>query len=325
MEATGHSGDRMSKLSLVVAAYNEEENLPGLYERIVRMDWRTLDVEIELIFVDDHSRDHTPQVLRDLAARDERVKWLRFSRNFGSHKAFTAGLEHATGDAAVILAADLQDPPETVPQLLEQWRAGSKVVWAVRGEREGETFATRLLSRFYYWLMRRYAVADMPETGADFLLMDRVVLDALRAAPERNTSLLALVQWMGFAQAQITYVKAARQAGVSKWTFSRRLKLAVDSFVSFSYAPIRMMSGFGFLFAALGFLYAVFLVVRRIAYGAPAEGWTSLICVVLVVSGVQLIMLGVLGEYLWRTFDESRRRPRYIIESSHGISRTPPA
>ena len=309
----------MNKLSLVIAAYNEELNLPRLYERIVKLDWRALDVELELVFVDDHSRDRTLQVLRQLAASDPRVKWLRFSRNFGSHKAFTAGLKFATGDCAVILAADLQDPPETVPQLLAQWRAGAKVVWAVRGERPGETFATRLFSRVYYQLMRRYAVAEMPETGADFLLMDRLVLDALKAAPERNTSLLALIQWMGFEQAQITYTKEARVAGVSKWTLSKRIKLAVDSFVSFSYAPIRLMSGFGFLFALLGFLYALLLAVRRVVYGAPIEGWTSLICVVLVVSGVQLIMLGVLGEYLWRTFDESRRRPRYIIEAGHGI------
>jgi glycosyltransferase involved in cell wall biosynthesis len=315
----------MKTLSLVVAAYNEAPNLPVLYQRVAQIDWPALHVELEFVFVDDHSSDSTPTILRELAARDRRVKWLRFSRNFGSHRAFAAGLEHVTGDAAVILAADLQDPPEIIPELMRPWQAGAMVVWAVRGEREGETFATKLFARIYYWLMKRYAVADMPETGADFLLMDRVVLDALRGAPERNTSLLALVQWMGFQQAQITYTKAARAAGKSKWTFSKRLKLAVDSFVSFSYAPIRMMSGFGFLFAALGFLYAFFLAVRRIAYGAPIEGWTSLICVVLVVSGVQLIMLGVLGEYLWRTFDESRRRPRYIIESSHGLDRTPAA
>jgi polyisoprenyl-phosphate glycosyltransferase len=313
----------MNKLSLVIAAFNEEQNLPALYERIARMDWRTAGVEIEIVFVDDHSRDRTPEILRELAARDLRVKWLRFSRNFGSHKAFTAGLEFASGDAAVILAADLQDPPETIPLLLEKWRAGAKVVWAVRGAREGETWFNKISARLYYMLMRRYAIADLPQTGADFLLMDRVVMDALRDSPERNTSLLALIQWMGFEQAQIIYTKEARQAGVSKWTFSKRIKLAVDSFVSFSYMPIRLMSLLGFLSAALGFLYALFLIVRRIIYEAPIEGWTSLICVVLIMSGLQLIMLGVLGEYLWRAFDESRRRPRFIIEASHGIERKP--
>ncbi|HLX96846.1 MAG TPA: glycosyltransferase family 2 protein [Verrucomicrobiae bacterium] len=309
----------MNKLSLIVAAFNEEQSLPRLYERIVRLDWHALGMEIEIIFVDDHSRDRTLQILRGFAAQDSRVKWLRFSRNFGSHKAFTAGLEYATGDAAVILAADLQDPPETIPLLVDKWRAGAKVVWAVRGARAGESRLNKIFARLYYLLMRRYAIAELPQTGADFLLMDRVVMDALRAAPERNTSLLALVQWMGFEQAQIVYTKEARQAGVSKWTFFKRIKLAVDSFVSFSYVPIRLMSLLGFCSAALGFLYALFLVIRRILYEAPIEGWTSLICVVLITSGVQLIMLGVLGEYLWRTFDESRRRPRYLIEASHGI------
>jgi dolichol-phosphate mannosyltransferase len=311
----------MNKLSLVIAAYNEELNLPKLYERIVGIEWSRYDVEIEMVFADDHSRDGTSQVLRGLAAKDQRVKWLRLSRNFGSHKAFTAGLESASGDAAVILAADLQDPPECVPAMIEKWRAGAKVVWAVRGVRAGESWFNKLSARLYYQLMRRYAIADLPRTGADFLLMDRVVMDALRAAPERNTSLLALIQWMGFDQAQIVYTKEARRAGVSKWTFSKRIKLAVDSFVSFSYVPIRLMSLLGFCSAALGFLYALFLVMRRLIYEVPIEGWTSLICVVLILSGLQLIMLGVLGEYLWRTFDESRRRPRFLIEESHGIDR----
>lgn len=310
-----------AKLSLVIAAYNEEANLNRLYERIISVDWTAQGIEIEMLFVDDHSRDRTPEILRDLASRDPRVKWLRFSRNFGSHKAFTAGLEFASGDAAVILAADLQDPPECVPAMLEKWRDGAKVVWAVRGVREGESRFNKLSSHLYYMLMRRYAIADLPQTGADFLLMDRVVMDALRDSPERNTSLLALIQWMGFEQAQIIYTKEARSAGISKWTLSKRIKLAVDSFVSFSYMPIRLMSLMGFVSASLGFLYALFLIVRRIVYESPIEGWTSLICVVLIMSGLQLIMLGVLGEYLWRAFDESRRRPRFIIEESHGIDR----
>jgi len=314
----------MSKLSLVIAAFNEEENLPVLHQRLCALDWKSLGLEIEFVFVDDHSRDRTPQVLRELAAKDARVKWLRFSRNFGSHKAFTAGLEHATGDAAVILAADLQDPPETVPQLVEKWRAGAKVVWAVRGEREGESALNKFFAGIYYELMRRYAVAELPKTGADFLLVDRLVMEALRNAPERNTSLLVLIQWMGFEQASITYTKAVRRAGVSKWNFSKRLRLALDSFVSFSYVPIRLMSLTGMVFALLGFLYALFLVVRRVFYQEAPEGWTATICIILVVSGVQLLMIGMLGEYLWRTLEESRGRPRYIVESSHGIAGRPP-
>jgi polyisoprenyl-phosphate glycosyltransferase len=301
-------------LSVVVAAFNEEGNLPILFDRLRALDWKALGLEPEFLFVDDHSRDRTPEILAAFAAGNPRVKVLRFSRNFGSHKAFTAGLEHCTGDGAVILAADLQDPPETIPQLVEKWRKGARVVWAERDEREGESFATKLLSRLYYGLMRRFAEVQPPKKGADFLLMDRCVIEQLRVAPEKNTSLLSLIQWMGFDQDRITYAKAARHSGRSHWTLRKKFKLAIDSFVSFSYAPVRLASAFGLLFAFSGFAYAAVIAVRVIARGNPVQGWASMMCVLLIVSGVQLIMLGILGEYLWRTFDETRGRPRYIVE-----------
>jgi glycosyltransferase involved in cell wall biosynthesis len=301
-------------LSVVVAAYNEEGNLPVLFERALAIDWAALRLEPEFVFVDDHSTDRTPEILASYAARDPRVKVLRFSKNFGSHKAFTAGLEHCTGDAAVILAADLQDPPETIPLLVEKWRSGAKVVWAVRGDREGESLATRLFSRLYYFLMRRFAEVRPPRKGADFLLVDKAVVAELRAAPEKHTSLLSLIQWMGFDQAEITYSKAARLSGRSKWTLRKKVKLAIDSFVSFSYFPLRLASACGLAFALSGFLYAAITAVRALVMGSPVQGWASLMCVLLIVSGVQLIMLGIVGEYLWRTFDETRGRPRFIIE-----------
>ena len=304
----------LPKFSVVVAAYNEEANIPVLYQRVLALDWAGLGLEPEFVFVDDHSRDRTPTVLKALAKADPRVKVLRFSRNFGSHKAFAAGLEHASGEAAVILASDLQDPPETIPQLVEKWRGGAKVVWAVRAEREGVSALSQLFSRFYYFLMRRFAEVQPPKSGADFLLVDKVVLQALRQAPEKHTSLLSLIQWMGFDQDYIEYTKQARLSGTSKWTLRKKLKLAVDSFVSFSYAPIRLMSAVGFLFSIVGFLYAVIVIFRALFSDVPVQGWSSLMCVLLIVSGVQLIMLGVLGEYLWRAFDETRGRPRYIVE-----------
>jgi polyisoprenyl-phosphate glycosyltransferase len=300
--------------SIIVAAYNEEDNLTLLYQRALALDWESLGVMPEFVIVDDHSNDATPKVLGELAARDSRVKVLRFSRNFGSHKAYAAGLENCTGDAAVILAADLQDPPETIPQLIEKWRNGARVVWAVRNDREAESFATKMFSRFYYYLMRRFAEVQPPKKGADFLLVDRIVINELRAAPEKHTSLVSLIQWFGFEQDYITYTKAARHSGRSKWTLRKKLKLAIDSFVSFSYAPIRLASACGLLFALTGFLYAVVIAIRAITLGSPVQGWASMMCVLLVISGVQLIILGILGEYLWRTFDETRGRPRYIVE-----------
>jgi dolichol-phosphate mannosyltransferase len=300
--------------SIVVAAFNEEGNIPLLYQRIVALDWKVLGLSPEFVFVDDHSTDGTAAILAGLAARDPRVKVLRFSKNFGSHKAFSAGLENCTGNAAVILAADLQDPPEVIPQLIAKWREGAKVVWAVRAEREGESAATKVLSRAYYYLMRRFSDVPPPVQGADFLLVDKQVLAELRAAPEKHTSLLSLIQWMGFDQQQISYTKASRHSGRSKWTLRKKVKLAVDSFVSFSYAPVRLASACGLLFALSGFLYAAVIAIRAISVGSPVQGWSSMMCVLLIVSGVQLIMLGILGEYLWRTFDEARGRPRYIVE-----------
>jgi dolichol-phosphate mannosyltransferase len=308
-------------LSVVVAAFNEEGNLPLLYQRIKALAWEELGVAHEIVFVDDHSRDNTPKVLQELAERDPVVRVLRFSKNFGSHKAFTAGLENCSGDAAVILAADLQDPPETIPLLLARWRAGAKVVWAVRAARHGEAGSTKLLSRFYWFLMRRYAEVEPPKEGADYLLVDRQVMDVLKTSPEKHTSLLALIQWMGFDQDFITYEKQARHSGRSKWTVRKKLKLALDSFVSFSYAPIRLMTVVGVLFAFSGFAYAILVAVRALLYGSAVQGWPALMCVVLIVGGVQLVMLGVLGEYLWRTFDETRGRPRYIIEKRTNFSR----
>jgi glycosyltransferase involved in cell wall biosynthesis len=305
----------MTKLSLVIAAYNEEANLPLLYQRVIALDWASLDLEYELVFVDDYSRDRTPEVLRELARLDPRVKVLRFSKNFGSHKAFTAGLEYCSGDAAVLLAADLQDPPETIPELVARWREGAKVVWAVRAEREGVPVTDKLFARFYYWLMRRFADVRPPPQGADFLLADRCVLEELRSTPEKNTSVLLLIQWMGFSQASIEYTKAARHAGRSKWTFSKKLKLAIDSLVGFSYAPIRLASLLGAVFAFTGFIYAAFVAIRAIFWGSPVHGWPALMCIVLIAAGTQLLILGILGEYVWRVYEESRRRPRYIIES----------
>ncbi len=304
----------MTRLSIVVAAYNEETNLPLLHQRVLAVNWSGLGLEPEFVYVDDHSSDGTSDVLARFGAQDPRVKVLRFSRNFGSHKAFTAGLEHCTGDAAVILAADLQDPPETIPLLVEKWQHGARVVWAQRSDREGESLTTRLFSRLYYHLMRRFAEVRPPPKGADFLLVDRQVINALKAAPEKHTSLLSLIQWMGFDQDYIEYTKVARHSGRSKWTLRKKFKLAVDSFVSFSYAPVRLMSAVGLVFALSGFLYATVIIARSMIHGIPVQGWASLMCVLLIVSGVQLVMLGVLGEYLWRAFDEIRGRPRYIVE-----------
>lgn len=302
---------------MVTPAHNEAENLSALFERL-RGVLDPLGLEWEWVIVDDHSSDATFSVAAELAQRDPRVRCLRFSRNFGSHIAITCGLEHASGRCVVVMAADLQDPPETLPALLEQWRRGAQVVWAARDRREGEETGTLALSRLYYLLMRRVVgIPEMPATGADFFLIDREIVNALQGFNEHNSSLFALITWMGFRQATISYAKEPRQHGRSSWTLKKKLKLFTDSITSFTYLPIRLMSYAGIVTALAGFAYAAFVFAHALA-GNRVQGWSSLMVVVLVASGFQMLMMGVLGEYLWRALDESRRRPRYLIEAEVG-------
>jgi dolichol-phosphate mannosyltransferase len=214
-----------------------------------------------------------------------------------------------------MLAADLQDPPEIIPQLLLEWEKGSKVVWGVRDKREGENLFTIACSRFFYFLMNRLTNVSQPPTGADVFLIDRQVIEAFKQSPEKNTSVYMLIAWLGYPQTYITYVKEARHAGVSKWTTSKRLKLFFDSLISFSYVPLRFMSLVGAISAFAGLLYSLVVFINALG-GIPVQGWATLMIVVLLMGGFQMIMMGTLGEYLWRTYDETRGRPRYVIEKN---------
>ncbi len=305
-------------LSIVSPAYREAENLPELYRRI-RAVMDGLSLEWEWVILDDHSPDETFDVVRALAARDERVRGLRLARNSGSHIALSCALNQARGDCAVALAADLQDPPETIPEMLDRWREGNQVVWAARGKREGERWMTMGLSRIYHWLMRRVVgFKEMPSEGADFFLVDRRVLEAFRQFDENNVSILALITWMGFRQTTVTYTKEERRHGKSGWTLNMKLKMLVDSITSFSYVPIRAMSYLGFLVAFGGFAYAAVVVYNALA-GSPPAGWSALMVVVLLVGGTLMLMMGVLGEYVWRALDEAKHRPRFIVEDEVGV------
>jgi dolichol-phosphate mannosyltransferase len=306
-------------VSIITPAHREQDNLPILHERLVGV-LDGLGVTWEWIIIDDHSPDATFTVIEALARRDPHVRGLRFSRNFGSHIAIACGLDEARGACAIVMAADLQDPPETIPGLMQQWRDGSQIVWAVRAAREGEAASTLSFAKLYYWMMRRVVgLSNMPATGADFFLLDRVVIEAARTIKERNASLFALLTWMGFRSSSLEYDKQARLHGSTSWTLRKKLRLVVDSFTSFSHKPIRWMAWFGFATAALGFFYAALVIYNAIT-GAPVEGWSSLIVAVLILGGGQMLMLGIIGEYLWRALDEARQRPRYLIECV-----TPPA
>ncbi|MCI0486438.1 MAG: glycosyltransferase family 2 protein [Blastocatellia bacterium] len=307
--------DHRPLLSIVTPAYNEAKNLPLLYEQFTRV-LGALGMDWEWVVIDDHSTDETFNIITDIAGRDVRVRGLRLARNFGAHTAVTCGLNQARGECAVMLAADLQDPPDLLPDLLAKWRAGAQVVWAVRNRREGEKASTIGFSRLYYWVMRRMVgIKEMPKNGADFFLIDRRVLKAFREFRENNVSIQVLITWMGFRQATITYDKQARRHGSSGWSLEKKLKLVVDSIASFTYLPIRLMSYVGVIVAVVGFIYAGVVAASALA-GNPVQGWSSLMVAVLVIGGIQMLMMGLLGEYLWRALDESRRRPRYLIEDA---------
>jgi dolichol-phosphate mannosyltransferase len=302
-------------VSVVTPAYNEARNLPVLFERLSKV-MKSMELEWEWIVVDDHSSDDTFRMLSELSQEHLQIRGFRLARNFGSHSAIACGMQRANGDCVVLMAADLQDPPETLSDLIREWQSGNQVIWAVRIRREGEKARTLGFSRLYYWIMRHVVgMHEMPATGADFCLMDRRVVSALHQFSETNASVFALITWMGFRQKAIPYVKQARLHGRSGWNLEKKLKLAVDSVTSFTYVPIRLMSYLGFLVAVIGFFYAVFVVFNAL-HGHPPQGWTSLMVVVLVIGGIQMLMMGVLGEYLWRALDESRHRPKYLIEAT---------
>lgn len=305
------------KLSFVLPAYGERRNLDTLIPRILLQKSAAIDVEV--VIVDDHSTDATLDVVREWSERDSAVRGIRLAKNAGSHMAILCGLAECTGDAAIVLAADGQDPPELAAMLVEQWKSGAHVVWAVRERRSSESAVTLALSRAYYFLMNRWTTVRLPSTGADFFLLDRRVIDVLKNLPERNTSIFALIAWLGFKQVEVKYDKQARGEGSSKWTFAKRVRLALDSLFGFSILPLRVASTMGFVYSATGFAYALLLVMNKLSagriFGAVAvEGWSALMVVTLISSGTLMFVLGVFGEYLWRTLEEVRGRPRFIIE-----------
>ena len=301
-------------LSVVIPVYNEGEGLHMLTARLTPA-LEALGVSWEVILVDDHSTDTSPDVLRQICAANPGFRFYRLSANSGSHVAILAGLEHCHGECAVFLAADLQDPPELLEKMLNLWRQGHQTVWAVRCGREGISIVDRAVSRSFYALLRMSGVS-VPPDGSDFALIDRRVINGLSRCVGANPSLFLEIARIGYKQFELPYVKQARHFGVTKWNLKKKLKAFADAFVAFSYAPMRMMSYLGLASSALGFLYAAYILFMRLFIQQTIPGFASLMVAVLGIGGVQMIMLGVLGEYLWRTLDEARHRPNYFIEDS---------
>jgi len=308
------------ELSIVIPVYNEEAVLPVLRERLCSFAERLTPLVTEIILVDDHSSDRSPQILKDLCEQNPIFRYARLAKNCGSHIAILAGLSRTRGQCAVFLAADLQDPPELILKMLELWRHGHHVVWAVREEREGVSNFDVALANLFYRLLNLLGEVNLPPRGSDFALLDRKAIDALVQSAGSDLSLSGEIARLGFSSERIIYTKERRAAGTSKWTLKKKLKAVADAFVSFSYAPLRAMSFLGIACSLLGFAYALLVIVLRLKTQTPVQGWASLIVVVLVLGGLQMMMLGVLGEYLWRTLEAARHRPIYFLEDTSELN-----
>jgi dolichol-phosphate mannosyltransferase len=306
----------MSRISIVVPVYHNARSLPRLLDAFRALAARHPDDAFQFVFVDDGSGDDSYPVLLELARGEPRVKVVKLSRNFGSNPAILAGLEQATGDAVVAIAADLQDPPELIDDMLALWRQGRKVVLAARRQRD-DPWPGALVADAFYALFRRFAVATMPKRGFDFFLVDRQVCDLINGMDEKNVYLMGLILWLGFEPATIHYDRRGREEryGRSMWSLAKKVKYFIDAFVAFSYLPVRAAALLGVVLSAGGVLYAAVVVLTRFLFAYEAPGWASIMVVLLVVSGAQLLTLGILGEYVWRSLDEARPRPRFIVEN----------
>lgn len=303
------------KFSIVVPIYFNELNIPHTIPRLQRLEQIIPNCDFEYVFVDDGSKDKSLQLLIEAREKDQRIKVIKLSKNFGSMSAIQAGLKFATGDCVGIIAADLQDPPELFEKMIEYWKSGKKVVLGTRSDRE-ESISQKIFSNTYYYLLRKFALKGYPEGGFDFLLVDRQVVNEILEIREKNTNIMSLIYWLGHEREYIPYVRQERKLGKSRWTLSKKIKLFIDSFVSFSYTPIRFMSLIGVLTAVLSFIYGVFVVVSTLFGIIELQGWTTIISLITFLLGIIMIMLGIIGEYLWRILDESRDRPSYVVDET---------
>ena len=306
-------------LSVVVPCYNEEEGITETHTRLSRL-LEGLGHCYEIVYVNDGSRDGTIRVLEGLQRDDPNVRVVDFARNFGHQIAVTAGIDHAEGDAVVLIDADLQDPPEIITQMIEKWREGYDVVYGQRGDRKGETAFKKATAKAFYRLMDRMAEVRMPLDTGDFRLMDRCVVDALKAMPERDRFIRGMVSWVGFRQTGVQYERDARFAGESKYPLRKMIAFAIDGLLSFSTKPLRVASNVGFASGGLAVLGIFYVLAVRLFTHSWVSGWAMLMIVLLSFSGVQLICLGIIGEYVGRTYQQTKGRPLYLVRRVLGQS-----
>lgn len=307
----------MKKISILIPAYNEDEVLEHLYQRLGKLANDNKSYEFEFMFVNDGSRDKTLQVIKEYAETDERVAYVNLSRNFGKEIAMIAGLDYVTGDATVIIDADLQDPPELIPEMITYWEEGYDDIYAKRNSRKGESWLKKTTSKLYYYILQKSTHITIQRDTGDFRLLDRRCVEALKQLRESQRYTKGMFSWIGFNKKEITYDRDPRHAGQTEWSYGKLVNLAIDGLTSFTTAPLRVSTVMGFIVSLIAFIYIVIIVVRTLLFGIEAAGYPSLMAVILFLGGVQLLSLGIIGEYIGRIFNETKQRPLYFVEEVH--------
>ena len=304
---------------MLVPVLNEQESV-ALYVQTTRSVLETAEVDFEFLFINDGSSDQTFQRLIELANAEKRIRIINLSRNFGKEIALTAGIDHANGDVLIPMDVDLQDPPELIPEFLEKWREGYDIVYGIRSQRRHDSFMKRTTAAWFYKVFNRLSRIQIPPNAGDYRLIDRRVADVIRKMPERNRFMKGLFAWVGFDSIGVLYERPGRTAGRTKWSHWRLWNFALDGLISFSTLPLRVWTYLGAIVAILSFCYGSFIVIRTLALGADIPGYASMLTIILFLGGLQLLSIGVLGEYLGRLFIEVKQRPQYIIESMYPFS-----
>ncbi|ALO14603.1 hypothetical protein L21SP5_00936 [Salinivirga cyanobacteriivorans] len=307
----------MSKklVSVIIPAYNEEAVIVDMVNEVTDA-LKDIEEEIEVVCVNDGSTDKTLDILREMAAKDSRIRVIDLSRNFGHQIAVTAGVDHCKGDCAVIIDADLQDPPGLIPVMIEKWKENYHVVYAKRAKRKGESWFKLWSANIFYRLLKKITKFEIPVDTGDFRLIDRKVIDALKDMPERFRYIRGMVAWAGFNQVGVEYERQERKAGESKYPFKKSLALALDGIIGFSFFPLRIATWFGFAISGIAFLYALYILYKALFTDAVVQGWPSMMVVMLFLGGIILVMLGIIGEYLGRTNIEVKNRPSYFVKET---------
>lgn len=312
----------MKTISILIPAYNEQAVLEKLFVRLTDLAREHKTHAFEFLFINDGSKDKTLEIIKEYAEKDSRVSYLNFSRNFGKEIAMIAGLDHAQGDAIVIIDADLQDPPELIPDMIALWEEGYDDVYAKRRSREGETWLKKATSRLYYKSLQKVTNIPIQEDTGDFRLLDRRVVEALKLFRESERNTKAMFSWVGFNKKAILYDRDPRAAGETKWNYLKLINLAIDGITSFTTAPLRISTAVGAFVSVIAFLYLLFLVFRTTFFGTDLAGYPSMMAVILFLGGVQLLSLGIIGEYIGRIFNETKQRPLYLVEEYHSGTTT---